>query len=1027
MRICTFVFLFMLANTVFAQSKISGNIMSMETGKPLNGIEVKLKNLVSVPVYSNEEGLFEIEIPTENVVLEFAYAGYKNSTKFVSAGSTISVYMVKDNEYSVEDEVSMPFGKVKDKHTTGSKALIGSKDLGAILSPSIESRISGLAAGVRVLSNSGSPGSGSTLLIRGISTLNGGTQPLYVVDGLVLRNYQYSNPLSAGANHNPLTDINPNDIRSVNVIKDGAQSAFYGMKGANGVVLIETNMGTSGKTSLYFDAYTGISTLPSRIPVLNAHQYKSYFKDLNYKNGMTPIDFGETFGKVFYEDPNSINYSRYNNNNNWQDIITESGVIQNYYLNLKGGDQVTTYAFSAGYLNQEGAVAGTNLQRFTINFNLIYRISDKMRFGNVVNFGYTDKKLADEGLNYHSNPLFISLIKAPQFAPNVQSNDGTVSLNHEDQDFFGMSNPVHVTTDLENTARLNRLMGSIYLEMDVLKDLTGRIEMGVDYNRQTEKRFYPDYGLSTSENAVRFSEGKVNNRFLIQGDAYLMYNKTINNVHNIKVLAGAGVYNQKIDFTYGKSINSAADYFTTLAKGDADSISSGLTQTNMVAAYSKINYSYKERILLQANLRVDGSSRFSKQNRYGYFPGISAGWRLSEESFLSDINFINELKLKVGYGVTGNENIEDFAVYNTYSGGSYNLRGAINPYNLGNKELKWETTKQNDIGIHFLGARNRIGAEIDFYQKKTTDLFYFRHLPSITGYSGIIDNLGDIENKGVDVNLFVRPLNRKFVWDSRFTFSIYKNVVTKLPGGEFSASSDQFIGMAREGEPIGIFYGYEAVGIFETNEEASQYQNTPGYGAFQAGDIKFADHFEDGIIDSKDMVIIGNPHPDFYGSFLNTFSYKGIKFDLNLTYSVGNEAVNTTRSYLESMSNHYNQTTAVLQAWRREGDAQLTNVPRIAMGDPSGNARNSSRWVEDASYLRVQLLSLSYDIPKKLLDRVGLNSLNVYAKGQNLYTFSKYLGYSPEFINGYNPLFYGIDTGSYPNSRTVLLGVKIGL
>ncbi len=1027
LRFYSLLFLILLSNAVHAQFKVTGLVKSMSTGEPLKDIEVKLTGVASDPVYTGAEGEFELTMPEQSSWIDFTYAGYKKSVKFVQGGDQVEVYMVDNNEYSIEDKIAIPLGEIKDKLFTGSRSYINHEQLNASIYPSFESRIDGMASGVRVLNNSGTPGSGSTLLIRGISTIFGGTQPLYVVDGLVLRNYQYSNPLSAGAYNNPLADLNPNDLRSVTIIKDGAQSAFYGVRGGNGVVLIETNLGTTGKTTLTLDAYTGVALMPKVIPMLNASEYSSYFKDLNYKNGMSPYEFGLRYGKVLYHNPNSQNYYRYNNDNNWQDIISDQGVVQNYYLNLKGGDQVTTYAFSTGLLNQKGFVTGTNFQRFTIDFNLLYRISDKMRFGNVVNFCYADRSIADEGINVHSNPLFISLVKAPQYAPQIIAPDGSVSSVNEDQDFFGMSNPSHVVSNLENKVGVNRLMGSIYLDFDLLKNLNGRVVLGVDYNRQSEKRFYPDYGLSTSQNADRFSESKVNNRFLLQGDAYLKYHKTFNNSHNIKMLAGIGVHNQNIDYTYGKSINSAADYFTTLAKGEADSLSSGEMVSRMVSAYAKINYDYQDKILLEANLRIDGSSSFGTNNRFGYFPGISAGWRLSEENFLKDVEFINELKIKAGYGVTGNENIEGFAAYNTYTGADYNLRGAIKPSNIGNVDLKWETNQQYDVGIQFMGARNRIGAEVDIYLKNTTDLFYFKELPSITGYPGILDNLGDIENKGIDISLFFRPVSKNLIWDLRLKVSKYKNTVTRLPGGEYTMGSDGFQGMAREGEALGVFYGYNAIGIFDNAEEAAAYQNSSEFMPFEAGDVKYEDLNDDGIINVNDMGIIGNPHPDYFGSILNTLSYKGWKMDLNLTYSVGNQAMNATRRKLESMSNYYNQTTAVINAWQREGDAASTNIPRIAMGDPAGNTRNSTRWLEDASFLRLQLLSLSYDVPETILGKIGMKALTVYLKGQNIYTFSKYLGYSPDFVSGYNPLLFGIDTGTYPAPRTFLIGVKLGL
>lgn len=1010
-----------------AQSlKIKGIAVTMAHAEPLRDISISVLGLRTTPVATDSLGRFTIEVPNTQVTLIAEYVGYKRQTINLNGRETITFRMVADKDYAVEDDILVPLGTMKDRDFSGSRSIIGEDFLALENTSGFDSRLKGTASGVRNISYSGAPGSGAAIQIHGISSITGGTQPLFVMDGLILDRYQFENPISIGAYNSPLIDLNPNDIKSITILKDGASTSFYGARAANGVVLIETNKGTSGKTSLTVDISSGMANLTNLYPLLDKSQYKSYFKDLNYKAGMTPMDFAETYGKYFYEDQNSYDYYRYSNNTNWQNVISQSGQQQNYYLNLKGGDQVTTYSFSTGYLNENGAIMGTNYNRFTIDFNLIYRISEKVRFGNVVNYSYSKKQLMDEGINVYSNPLFLSLVKSPMTAPFIYSAGGVEMITHEDEDFFKMGNPAHIISDLKNEVGVNRMLANIYLDFDLSKNLNGRISMGIDYDRQSEARFYPDYGIISSSNAARYSEGKVSKQFMMQVDGRLNYKKTFEGGHTLVMDAGGSFQNTQMNYTYGKSINSAADYFSSLTKGDADSINSNDYASIIASLYSRINYSWRDKYILAVNVRADGSSRFGVNNRYELFYGTSGAWRISEESFLNDNPNINELKLKAGFGVTGNDNIKDYAAYNMYGGAAYNLQGATKPINLGNADLHGERTTQYDVGLQFLGFNSRLGIDLDFYTKDSKDLYYIKQLPSTTGYSGILSNLGTIRNKGVDLTLFVRILDKGLHWDSRLNLGMYKNKVTALTD-DYVEQYNGFTAIAREGEALGSFYGYKVVGVFDTDEQASALVNGLGYAPFQAGDIRFDDKNLDNIIDVQDMQIIGNPNPDLFGGFINSFSIKRWTLDINTTFSLGNQAVNVTRSQLEGMNNQYNQTIRVLKAWRKEGDASTTDIPRIALNDPAGNARNSSRWVEDASFLRIQSVGLSYNVPEFLLKPIFVKSAQLYVKGQNIFTFSNYLGYSPDFITGTKSLGYGIDQGAFPLPRTILLGVKLGL
>lgn len=1026
-----FVLAFVLSTPgVYAQeNQIKGMVVSINNGQPLEGISVKLKHIASDPVLTDSLGRFSLEVENTHSMLEFEYPGYKTQTYLARKGESIIVQMMEQGYYWYEDQVNNYSGTQSKKYSIGAISHIDKHMLDQNIASSIESKLIGQAAGVQVTPLSGSPGSGSSVNIRGVASIQGGNQPLYIVDGMYLRNLAFDNPLSIRTHHNPIASLNPDDIESVTILKDGLSTAQYGVRGSNGVVLIKTKKGTSGETRLSFDAFVGLSSMDRQYEMLDKNQFKTYYKDLRYRSGMTTDEFADTYGRYFYEDRNSPYYYRYSNNTNWQDEVTQLGMTSNYHLNLQGGDQVTTYAFSVGYYTQEGIVKATDFNRFTLDFNLIYRVSPKVRFGNVVNFATSTKNNQDEGLLPYSNPLYSGLIKTPMISSNMYSEDGVKLVTLEDTDFFNMSNPTAITNNLSNEASFTRFIGNVFLELDLHKDVTSKLSLAIDYDRQTERRFYPQYGVISTTNAERYSEGKINNRFMIQGGAHTYFDKVINDAHQIKWTGGVEFINQTYDFTYGKAINSPADYFLTLAKGTADSIAGDDKGSLLASALTSLDYTYRDKYMLSANTRLDGSSKFSKDNRYGLFYGVGAAWRISAEPFMSGVGFINDLKLKVGYGKTGNENINDYAAYNLYSGvgADYNERGAMRPVRIGNPDLKWETTNQIDLGLELLAWRGRLGIEIDVYAKQTSDLFYFKALPSYASAEPILSNLGDVENIGGDLSIMARFVERQnFKWTSWFNVAAYKNEVTRLPDGDVLEGYAGYMGLAREGQPIGMIYGYETAGIYDSYEEVVL-DNGEGYSAFQPGDVKFVDHRQDGIINPDDQVVIGDPHPDFFGSWNNNFKYKNWTLDLNFTYSYGNEVANVTRSVLESMSGDFNQTTAVLKAWQKLGDASITTMPRLAYGDPSGNNRPSDRFIEDASYIRLQSATLAYDLKQEWLAKTFIKSVNLYFRGQNLYTISKYLGYQPDVATLYSPLLSGIDTGAYPIPQSFFVGVKIGL
>lgn len=938
------------------------------------------------------------------------------------ADSTDNQEIIRGNAYNFH------YINRSQKDILGAANYLNERQLQGSATVAIDGLLQGRVAGLRATGYSGAPGSGALIRIRGNSTLNAGATPLYIVDGIPVAAARYRSTLTRGADINPLADINPEDIESVTVLKDAHATALYGARGANGVIIIKTTSGTSGKTYLDFTGFTGIQDMPRQLPVLNSDDYRNYILDKERSRGLTDQQVRNNLYPAFYNDANHPDFQRYNNNTNWQEVVSEKGSINTANLKLKGGDALAKYAFNVGYLKQTGVVTDTKFERFNTRFNLDYKVSRKLRFYNSISYTRSDRKMQDEGNNPNTNPLLLSTLKAPILATFKQDPEGKNLSRLDSVDFAGRSNPMALISRVNSINNTNHILGNIYAEYDFLPGLTGKINLNADYFRLRESIFSPSVGITQVRNIIRYAAENNNVDLLAQNENTLTYRKKIADVHAFDAVVGNALVYLDRQIKSARSINSPSDEFSSITSGSAANIdSAGSSASNYVLAsyFTSLQYGYKDKYLLGFNLRADGSTRFGENNRWGYFPSVAAAWRLSSEPFMQGNTVLTDLKLRTSYGQSGNHDIGDYSSKSAIiASNAFNFPG-VRLGILGDPNLKWETTTQFDVGLDASFGDDRLRFSTDFYVKNTKDLLNLIYLPGVVGFENYLTNSGSVRNRGVEFTAEGKIITGStFNWITNFNIAYNQNEITALPNGDNIVTDyGTFQGLSQVGYAIGSFYGYKALGVYASDADVKV---TNAYGSpFKGGDIIFQDVNQDGIIDERDKKVIGNSTPDVFGGFSNTFAYKNFDLNVFIDFAYGNQVYNAQRARLEGMSNYDNQSITINNRWRNQGDQ--TEMPRMLHGDPVGNTRFSSRWIEDASYTRFRTLTLGYTVPEGSARFRFVNGARIYFTAQNLITLSDYKGYDPEVANINLGNMYGVDYGSVPQLRSFIIGVRLAL
>jgi TonB-linked SusC/RagA family outer membrane protein len=959
---------------------ITGTVLD-DIGDPLPGATVLAKN-TSIGVSTDFDGNFKISVPESTTTLVISYLGFEPQEVDITGKNTIEVSMVTDNS-DLDEIVIIGYGTEKKALLSDAISSIKSKQIRDLPVASVDGVLQGQVAGVQVQQNSGTPGGEMSVRIRGLSSISGSNQPLYIIDGIPVTTGDFAQIGYSGQGSSALSDLNPSDIESISILKDASATAIYGARGSNGIVLITTKRGKEQKSVVSVNVYSGLQRVWNELDMLNAREWMDYRNDLTNSTVFTE------------EEMNNITIDT-----DWQDVIFRTAPISNYEVSARGGSEKTQFFASGTFFNQEGILIGTDYERISSRLNLDHKLSDKVKFGVSIGLTYakTDRVEGDQTLQ---GPL-PNGISTPAIFP-VFNEDG--SYNQEGP----YSNAVSIANETINENFSYRTNSNVYLEWDILKDLNFSSKWGVDFLNFREHAYESTKTVQGAKfNGLGFET--YSNISNIVSNNLLKYKKKFDK-HKIDALVGYTFekYQFRSSFIRGQDfadddleyINSAATIVSASASASDEGIRSYL---------SRLNYNFDDKYIASVTGRFDTSSKFGSNNQTGFFPAASVAWRVSEEDFFKEQKTISDLKLRVSYGITGNDDISPFLFSELYGNGSYDGQPAIFPSNIPNPDLKWESTRQLNIGLNMGLFNDRITITADYYNKQTNDLLLRRPLPSSSGFSSITENVGKVENKGIEISLETQNfIGDDFTWNTQFNISGNRNEVLELYNGQPIDDIGRGGNRIMEGQPIGIFYSYESLGVDPST-----------------GDIVYADTNFDGQITSADRTIVGNPHPDFIFGLTNNFTYQGIDLTIFLQGSYGNDVFNGSRLFLESLQGGDNQLAVVTRRWQQPGD--ITDIPR-ATTDPiasSQNKRVSSRFIEDGSYLRVKNVTLGYTIGDDVLRKSMFSSVRLYVSAQNLFTFTKYTGLDPEVnYRGDDNSVIGTDFFTYPQAQTITLGANL--
>ncbi len=1032
----------------WAQSRITGTVND-EFGDPIVGATVQVKG-TSIGAITDIDGNFSLDAPA-NSILTVRFVGYK--AQEVQASNKPVVVALQEDSDILDEVVVVGYGQMKRSDLTGSVVSVNDAAIKKSVSTSVDQALQGRAAGVQIQANTGTPGGSSTIKIRGTNSLNATSQPIFVIDGVIV---DAANGDDDG-NSNPLASINPSDIVSMDVLKDASATAIYGARASNGVIMITTRRGQSGDAIITYDGYVGWQQMPKKLDVMNLREFAQHWQDI--------ADAGIRSASDQYVRPDLLGEGT-----DWQSELFRTAVMHSHNLSVTGGNDKSTYVLSAGFLDQEGIAIGSDYRRLTLRGNWDAQIKKWLKGG--ISYSLADSKQTTQASN---SIIMNALTSQPSIA--VSNPDGEYGGPSEN---YQPSNPVAMALIVDNfNKKINNRLNT-YLEATLVKGLTFKTELSVDYNLNKYYRYTPDYEFSEwNKNDTREGSWTKTDTKYWSWRNILNYTNTIAKKHSINAMLGQEMSHNHYETQYSLAQGFLSNTATDLSAGDYSlSRTNGFQNSSSLFSYfGRAFYSYDDRYLLTFTLRRDGSSKFAKDSRWGWFPSAALAWKVSNEKFFEPIKGVmNNMKFRFGWGATGNQNVSDWAYMAML--GNYTTTwgvGVLNA-NTANPDLKWETTYSTNVGLDLNFFENRIEFIADYYYKKTKDLLLQKDLPAFLGSGagsgyGVPTNpwanVGELENKGVEFTLNTVNIDKAgFTWSSNVVFSLNRNKVLSLDSETGSLPKTFQIGSETYtvtntvvGESIGKFWGYKVIGRFNGPEDF-YYKDSEGVihpvalpegvalasssttdGAF-VGDYIFADLNNDGVIDNNDQTFIGNPEPKFTWGFGNTFSYKGLDLSIQLSGSYGNDVMNLTRRAIENTGTTSNALKTILNAAKLEmidpdgpdnyrnwkvTNPDATNLPRVSTSSASnGNYRISDNYIEDGSYIRLQNISISYTFPKKWMRKIKVDNLKIYCNLQNVYTWTKYEGYDPEVGSLYgDALKNGIDYGRYPSPKIYTVGLNL--
>ncbi len=1014
---------------------VTGKVTDARDGSGLAGVTVAVKN-GTANTQTTADGSFSLNVPATATTLVFSYVGYQTQEEAITDEMNVSLQAA---EKALSEVIVVGYGTRTRRDVTGSVAKVGAKELANTPATSFENAIQGRAAGVFVEQENGKVGQGIKMRIRGASSVTAGNEPLYIVDGIPVINANLS---TNGAKTNAMADINMNDIESVEILKDASAAAIYGSRASNGVVIITTKRGRSGKSKIDVGFYTGWQTPTRKRKFMNAEQYVNYFTDASERGAKYDYKINESFyNSIGWNEQDVINdyvgftesrftryaagtedWKTYKTNTNWEDQAFQDAPINQADVSISGGNEKTTFYMGGQVLDQKGIMIKNAFRRYSGRLNLDHKVRDWLNVGMNLSFARSlNQRISND--NAFSNPL--QAVALSPITPVIDPRTGLISGELDpstglpNTNYPVYYNPMLNAKGVDYNTNNNRTIGNVYAEAKLLKGLTFRSEYGLDQLSATEEGYYSPItvrNVGAPQGLGFYTADAILN---MNTNNFFRYNTTIGEDHDLDAVVGMSFQEQKWNNAYLE-----AEQFPSTAYRKLESAASKTEATTsetkfaMLSYFARANYKFKDRYLLSLSGRYDGSSRFGINSRWGFFPAASAGWIVSEEDFFKS-ELVSFLKLKASYGLTGNAEIGNFASRGLWSGdAAYGGVPGQAPTQLSNPDLKWESSVGFDGGVEVGLWNNRVSVELDYYVRNTRDLLLNVNVPGTSGFRTLLKNVGKLNNRGVELVINTDNINTgNFRWTSNINFSANRNKITDLQGQDLGGGYNR----AREGYAIGVFVAREFAGADPANGDALYYKNT-----LKSDGTR--DRATTNNYNEAEEVVIGNPNPDFIYGFRNVFTYSGVEVDVLLQGVYGNDIYDGGGQYFSANgSNGYdNQTLDQLNAWKQPGD--VTMVPEARLFFANGTDP-SSRYLLDGSYLRVKSLSVAYTIPSTLTSRWGVERLKIYARGQNLFTFTNYKGWDPEVNADYQAsnINQGVDFYSAPQIKSIVFGVNIGL
>lgn len=996
------------ASTVIAQdgNKITGTIVDA-SGIPVIGANVMVKG-TSTGTITDMDGRFTLDVP-KDAILEVSYIGYSTQTVKVGGQKSLSITLREDTQ-ALDEVVVVGYGTMKKSDVTGAISSIQVEDVKGLSIRSVDQMLQGRTSGLYMVQNSGMPGASSTVRIRGGNSISGGNEPLYIIDGMPV----YPSSDNSQTALSPLNTIPTSDIESIEVLKDASSTAIYGSRGANGVIIVTTKKGKSGRTSVSFDAYWGLQNIYKKYDLLDSPTFEKLANQALINSG----------GDAVYNESLSPTTT------DWQDLTSNKNALtQNYQVTVSGGNDKTTFLTSFNYFNQEGVIKATEMKKYAFRANVDHKISSSINMGLSLTMTKVDN-------NRVGNSVLQTRLTTP---PNLQVKQDDGSYTYSDANgVITFDNPIGIINEKEDYHTDFRSLNSAFVEWNIIKGLKFKSSIGIDIEYATNDSYNPRTIYSGSQ---KDGEAKKvsNNTYTWINENILTYTNSWG-IHSFTGMVGYTQQQSKYDSFSAGAYGFLNDILKMNNLGSGNTYSapgSSITKWALNSYLARINYTLSDKYLLTASIRSDGSSRFGKNNRWGYFPSAAFAWRASEESFIKNLNVFSNLKPRISFGVTGNQDgIGTYPAYALLSSTGYVSDGekvtGYYPSQVANTDLKWETTTQFDAGIDFGFFDNRLSFIIDGYYKKTKDLLLQVKIPGTSGFSSGLKNIGQVENKGLELTVNATPIKGEFTWNTSLNLTWNKNKVLDLGGVSFMYPSqpgqdETGIHLGRiiqVGQPLGTFYGYVYDGIFGVNDDiASSAQPTAQPGDIRYKDISGPEGVPDGQINDLDRTIIGCAQPKVFGGFNNTFSYKNFDLNVNMIFTLGNDIYNGTRVTMENMQGATNMFASTIDCWSPENQDALFPRPLRS----KAVMRVSDQYVEDGSYLRFQNITLGYNVPSKYLGFTKyISSLRIYASMQNFFTITNYSGDNPEVSKyGQDNLGAGYDAFSYPLAKSVIFGLNV--